>query len=400
VTADADPAPDRPTIEQVDWERLDGRRRAIPWLLVGLVAALGVLAALYRYAQVHNSDLFLRWEPTPLTWVYRVSLVVLAFVVVPPLVRHRERVRRYWRRYRSNRLAVASLAYLVAFTAVALVGPVVVGLPRVDVQAAFQPPLGFSVPHGRIARNCVGPVVGSDISPQCTGSLQHPLGTSRLGSDVGVLLVSGVHVSFQVAVIATVLIVPVATAVGVVAGYVGGPIDTVLMRYVDVQQSVPAFVVYVVLVFVFGPSLLLLVAVFGLLNWGSVARLVRAETLQRRTDAYVTAARSHGASRLTILRRHVLPNVSSTVLVGATQKIPQLVLLETALTFIELGDVGRFHRSFGAIIAMGFDGAYENSALYVWWIWLLPVVVLAVTVVALVVFGDALRDTLDPRVEP
>jgi peptide/nickel transport system permease protein len=92
--------------------------------------------------------------------------------------------------------------------------------------------------------------------------------------------------------------------------------------------------------------------------------------------------------------------VSNTVLVGATQKIPQLVLIETALTFIDLGDVGRRYVSFGETIREGFQGAYENPELEVWWIWVLPVVVLATTVIAFGVVGDALRDVFDPRGEP
>jgi peptide/nickel transport system permease protein len=91
--------------------------------------------------------------------------------------------------------------------------------------------------------------------------------------------------------------------------------------------------------------------------------------------------------------------VSNTVLVGATQKIPQLVLIETALTFIDLGDIGRRYVSFGETIREGFRGAYQNPPLEVWWIWILPVVVLATTIIAFGVVGDALRDVFDPRGE-
>jgi peptide/nickel transport system permease protein len=132
----------------------------------------------------------------------------------------------------------------------------------------------------------------------------------------------------------------------------------------------------------------------------TIARLVRSEVLQRREEQYIEVARSAGVSRLTILRRHVPPNVSNTVLVGATQKIPQLVLVETALTFIGLGDTGRRYQSFGEIVREGFRGAYENPPLEVWWIWILPVVVLGTTVIAFGVGGDALRNVLDPRGEP
>ncbi|MFC4550642.1 MULTISPECIES: ABC transporter permease [Halorussus] len=398
MAADADPSPDREPIEWVDWDRLD-TGRSVPRRLVGLFGALAVVAALYRYSQVHGTDLFLPWSPSLLTWAFRVSLVVLAFLGLPPLVANPERARRYWRRFRRNRLAVASLGYLVAFVVLALVGPVVFGRPKVNPGVGFQPPAFFTVSYGTIAINCVGPVTGTGINPICVGTLRYPLGTTKLGENVLVLLIAGMRVSLQVAVVATAFMIPVATTVGIVSGYVGGRLDTALMRYVDVQQAVPAFVVYLVLVFVFGKSLFLLVAVFGLLNWGSVARLVRSEVLRRREEQYVEVAESAGVSRTTVLRRHLLPNVSNAVLVGATQKIPQLVLIETGVTFLGLGDVGRRYQSFGETIADGFDGAFGNPALEVWWIWVLPVVVLAVTIIAFAVVGDALRDAFDPRGE-
>ena len=400
MTTDTDPTPDETHLESIDWDELDdaGWRLSRRW--VGLAVALAGLGALYRYAQTHGTDLFLPWAPTPLTWAFRVSLVVLAFVAIPPLVGNPERTRRYWRRFRSNRVAVACLGYLAAFVVLGLAGPIILGRPRVNIAVGFQPPAFTTVTYGRIAIDCVGPVVGDAIPRQCVGTLRYPLGTTKLGENMVTLLLSGMHVSLQVAVVATAFMIPIATTVGIVSGYVGGVVDDVLMRYVDVQQSVPAFVVYIVLVFVFGRSLFLLIAVFGLLNWGSIARLVRSEVIQRKEEQYVEVAEAAGVSHPTILRRHILPNVSNTVLVGATQKIPQLVLVETALTFIDLGDVGRLYQSFGETIADGFEGAYENPALEVWWIWVLPVVVLATTIIAFGVVGDALRDVLDPRGEP
>ena len=400
MTTDTDAPTESAPIESIDWESLDGDSRRVPWLFVGYLAALGVLAALYWYSRQTGTDLILSWSPTPLTWLYRVCLVTFAFVALPPLLHNRERTRWYWRRFVSNRVAVVCLAYLVAFVVLALVGPLLMGRPRVELGVGFQPPAFFRVPYGTVAIDCVGPVVGQGYQQYCVGTLRYPLGTTKLGTDMVSLLLSGMHVSFQVAVIATTLMIPVATTVGIVAGYVGGLTDDVLMRYVDVQQSVPALVVYIVLVFVFGKSLFLLVVVFGLLNWGNVAQLVRSEVLQRREEAYIEAAQSAGVGQLTILRKHVLPNVSNTVLVGATQKIPQLVLVETGLTFIDLGDVGRRYQSFGETIADGFAGAYSNSPMEVWWIWILPVVVLGTTVIALAVVGDTMRDVLDPRGEP
>jgi len=381
-------------IEPVDWDRVEGGR-SVPWRLVALIACLGLLAAARLHYGDHG-DLLIQF-PSRLTWVYRASLVVLAFLVVPPLVRNPARTRRRWERFKSNRVAVVCLTYLVVYVLFVLLGPVYVERPQLAVGFGHQPPAFLTAPF---TGDCLGPVVESGGNQICRGTMNFPLGSAHLGYDMRALLFWGMRTTFQVAAITTVIMVPLATAVGVVSGYVGGRVDTLLMGYVDIQQSVPAFVVYIILLFVYGPSLLLLVVVFGLLSWGSMARLVRSETLQRTEESYVEAARAAGVSHLTVLRRHVLPNVSNTVVVGATQKIPQIVLIEAALTYIALGDVGRWYPSFGQTIRSGLDAGYRTSSpgvLDMWWVWLFPAVILAVTVIAINVVGDALRDALDPR---
>ncbi|MFB6081267.1 MAG: ABC transporter permease [Halanaeroarchaeum sp.] len=399
-----DQSPDADDIQSLDWDELSQRRLRIPWRLVG--AVLGVLAVA-AYALSGRSDPLFAWSPSTLTWVYRASLVVILALGLPPLLRAPGRTRRQFERLLSRPAGVVGVLVTGAFVLVGLFGPLLVGRPHTNIRYNFQPPLLGTVPSGTVALNCVGSVTGPAASPVCHGSWQYPLGTTKVGQDMVTLLVSGLHVSFQVAVIAAVLMIPLATAVGVVAGYFGGTVDDVLMRYVDVQQAVPAFVIYIVLLFVFGHSLLLLVAVFGLLNWGSIARLVRSETIQRRQEQYVEVARSAGVGHGTIIRRHVIPNVSNSILVGTTQKIPQLVLIETALTFIDLGDVGRWFQSFGETMAAGFAGTMGRTMfasnlgghgpMTIWWVWVIPMVALAVVVLGLTVLGDALRDVLDPR---
>ncbi|MFB6069541.1 MAG: ABC transporter permease [Halanaeroarchaeum sp.] len=391
-------------LEPLDWDDLGARRRRVPKRLVAAVLGIaGLLAVKYGL----GVDPVYDWSPSNLTWVYRASVIVLVSFGVPPLVTNWHQTKRYVRRLLARPRGLVSFVLTAAFVLVGLFGPVVAGRPHTNAMYTFQPPVFGTVPKGTVALNCVGDVVGTAVNPTCTGSWQFPLGTTKIGQDMVTLLVSGLHVSLQVAVVAAVLMIPIATAVGVVAGYFGGYVDDVLMRYVDVQQAVPAFVVYIVLVFVLGPSLLLLVVVFGLLNWGSIARLVRSETIQRRQEQYVEVARSAGVGHGTIVQRHILPNVSNSILVGTTQKIPQLILIETALTYIDLGDVGRWFQSFGDTIASGFAGTMGStliqgnlgghSPLVIWWIWVLPVVALSITVLALTVLGDVLRDVLDPR---
>lgn len=386
------PTPGETPLEPIDWDRLDSKSRTVPRRLIAFVVGLVAMGALYRHTSAHHVGVLIPWEPTMLTWLYRVSLLTLACFGLPPLVRNTARTGRYWRRFRGDRVAVVCLAYLIVFVLLATVGATIVGHPSSQLGDARQPPVLFGAKDGLVVSSCVGPVVEG----YCRGTLSHPLGTNALGQDMIALIVNGMHVSFQVAVITAVLMIPVATVVGLVAGYVGGFVDDALMRYVDVQQSVPAFVVYLILVFVIGPSLFAYVVVFGLLNWGSIARLVRSEVIQRREEGYIEAAKSAGVSRLTILRTHLLPNVSNTILVGATKKVPQIVLLETALTFIGLGDVGRWYLSFGDTINSGFHTGYTDP-INVWWVWTVPVVALVITIVALSIVGDTLRDVYDPR---
>lgn len=372
------------------------------WLgLRSVVALLGAVAlgALLWHDRTRGVDVFLEWSPSELTWLYRLAIVLAAVVALPPLLRHPGRVRRIWDRMTDRRLSALAATYVAGFGAVGLVGPILLGRPRVAPRAGYQPPLFGEVRFGQIATSCAGPIRQEEAARYCLGSLQYPLGTSATGKGMIELLVAGAHVSLQVAVVSLAIIVPLATVVGVVAGYYGGRVDRVLMRYVDVQATIPAIAVYVVATFLFGSSLLLLIAVFGLFNWGDVARLVRSETRRRSEDAFVDAAAVAGMSDLTVVRRHLLPNVSNTVVTGATQKLPKLILLEAGLTYIELGDVGRYFPSFGGTIRAGFQGAYGQSPLEVWWIWVLPGVGLSLTAAAVAVVGDALRDALDPRTE-
>jgi peptide/nickel transport system permease protein len=389
--------------ESIDWNEVDGSGLLLGWRTMGFVLSLGLLGALFCYdwlivsgsAPTLGTQGGISWDLTPLDWLFVLSLAALFFYVVVPLVRNRQQTRRHWRHLRTNKLAVASLLYLVGFLIIGTIGPVVLGRPDTNILAKNQPPVFFTVEYGRVALNCLGEVTQSATSSQCHGTLQYPLGTTGAGEDMVTVAAAGMRVSLQVALITSMIAIPIATAVGTVAGYTGGLVDEVLMRYVDVQQAVPAFLVYLILIFVLGRSLFLIVVVFGLLSWGGVARLVRSETIQRREEGYIMAAKNAGVSRFQILRRHLLPNVSNTVITATTHLIPLLVLAEAALAFLELGVIAL--PSWGQMISRGFTGNYFAQA---WWVWLIPLLLLIATIVAFSVLGDALRDVLDPREEP
>jgi peptide/nickel transport system permease protein len=388
--------------ESIDWERMEDSAPLAGRRTVAFLVSVGLLAGLFCYdwfiAASNQPTLGtqggLNWDVTRLDWLFVLSLLALLFYVVVPLASNREQTKRYWRRLRTNKVAVVSVLYLVGFIVVGTVGPILLGRPDANILAKYQPPLLFTV-EGSAALNCLGEVTQSATSSLCHGTLQYPLGTTIAGAGMLTVVVVGMRISLQVALITSMIIVPIATTVGTVAGYAGGLTDEILMRYVDVQQAVPAFLVYLILIFVLGRSLFLIVLVFGLLSWGGVARLVRSETIQRREEGYIMAARNAGVGRAQILRRHLLPNVSSTVITATTHLIPLLILAEAALAFLELGVIAL--PSWGQTIALSYQGDYFLQA---WWVWLLPLLFLTATVTSLSVLGDALRDALDPRGEP
>lgn len=382
-------SPSTESFEDIDWDAASGPRVATRTrvFLAGLVA-LG-LAFVYDYRAVASDEpLVGEWVVTQMDWLLLVSLLALACYVAWPLAENRRLTRHYWRRLRSNRLAVASLAYLVVFFVLGLLGPALVGRPEIELVATHQPPFAASVPTEYVA-DCLGPVADG----RCHGTLERPFGTDGNSRDVLVYTINGMQTALQVSLLTAMVIAPVAIAVGTVAAYFGGWVDEILMRYVDLQETIPPFFVYLVAQFVLGPSVLLIVAVFGLLDWGSVARLVRSEALKKREEAFVLAARNSGAGRLQVLRRHLVPNVSHTVVVAVTLQLPTLILIEATLAFLGFGAPGTW--SWGTIIAAGM-----RQFPTFWWVPMFPVAAMAATAVSFNLLGDALRDVLDPRVEP
>ena len=383
--------------DAIDWSEVDDGRLAASRRTQAFVAALCVLVALFVYDTVTGYDLWIGawYTSSRIDWLYLVSLVVFAFYVVVPLARNRERTVQYWRRFRTNRLAVLCLLYLVVFFGLGAASLLVLGRPEINIQYSYQPPLFFTIEAGTIAQNCAGQVTGPPIEQYCHGSLRFPLGTNLSGQSMLGLALAGMGVALVVALVTSMIMVPIATVVGVTAGYSGGWVDDALMRYVDIQQTVPAFLIYILLSLVYGASLFLIVLTFGLLSWGGVARLVRSEVKKRREELYITAAESAGASRLRIVRKHILPNVSNTVVTATTRQIPFLILAEAAIAFIgKIGDENV--PSWGEAIALGFDVSRFPKT---WWLVAVPAVFLVVTVFSFSVVGDALRDTLDPRGE-
>jgi len=223
-------------------------------------------------------------------------------------------------------------------------------------------------------------------------SLAHPFGTDFASRDVLSRVMYGARVSLPVALLAVVVSTTVGTLYGAIAGFAGGRADAIMMRVIDAALAIPRLLLLIAILVLWGavgvPALILLL---GLTGWFAVSRLVRAEVLALRDRDMVVAARALGARNSAIIRRHILPNVLSPVIVAATLGVANVILIEAGLSYLGIG-VRPPAASWGNIIQ---DGADQIGTL--WWVSLFPGAAIVITVAAFNVVGDRLRDALDPR---
>ena len=360
------------TFERIDWGAVDDGDDGLPPAVeaeVGAFLALGAAFA-YDYLVLRDTPTIgaVGLDLTSVEWLLVTVILLGVFHVVLPLYRNGRMTRYYWRQFRKNRAAVVSLGFLGFVFVVGLFGPLVWTGPNqaIDYGAAYRPPVFIG------------------------GSWEHALGTDAQGRPVWHLIVYGMRVSLEVGLISMVFAVSIGTVVGTAAAYFGGYVDEVLMRYVDLQQTFPVFILLLLLIYLYGPSLLLIIALYGLFSWEGTARLVRSEALQRSEESYVRASEATGADRWWTIRRHLIPNVSSTVITAATLSIPVFILGEASLSFLGFGDPDVF--SWGRTIS---DGRSDLSNAP--WISTIPGFFLFLSVLAFNFVGDALRDAIDPR---
>ena len=217
------------------------------------------------------------------------------------------------------------------------------------------------------------------------------LGSDSLGRDVAAGIAHGAFVSLLVGAVSTAVALGVGVGLGALAGYAGGWVDDVVMRFTEFFQTVPSFVLAVVIVAVFTPSLPSIVAAIAIVSWPPVTRVVRAEFMSLRSREFVQAAEVLGRSRLSIVFRDILPNALSPVLVLASLMVASAILLESALSFLGLGDPNRM--SWGYMIGSG-----RSVIRLAWWMSVFPGIAIFLTVLALNLVGDGLADALNPRV--
>jgi peptide/nickel transport system permease protein len=232
------------------------------------------------------------------------------------------------------------------------------------------------------------PIDAANLPPAPT----HPMGTDPLSRDVLSRVVSGARVSLAVSLISVALAVTLGAAVGLVSGYVGGALDEALMRVVDAALAIPRlFLLLLVLAVAERLALPTLIVLIGTTGWFATARVVRAEVLRLREDVFVRAAEALGAARRRIIFRHLLPNTLGPLLVAATLGVGDVILLEAGLSFLGLG-VQPPTPSWGGMILDAKPVLTDAP-----WVGIFPGLAVVLTVLSVNLFGDALRDAVDPR---
>jgi peptide/nickel transport system permease protein len=271
------------------------------------------------------------------------------------------------RAFQKNRIAVVGLITLACFYLIALVAPLI-------------------SPHD--------PTVQNSLTTQrmlAPGGV-FPLGTDGLARDVFSRILYGARISLSIGFVAVGISVTIGTLLGAISGFLGGKVDAVVMRFVDMVISFPPLVLLIVIIALFNQSsIFLIIAVLGFTQWPGTARLVRGEVLSLRERDFIQAARALGFTRTRIILRHVIPNTMAPVIVAATLGIGNVIILEAGLSFLGIG-IQPPTPSWGSMVAAG-----RANLLGGWWISTFPGLAIVFTVIAFNLVGDGLRDALDPR---
>jgi ABC-type dipeptide/oligopeptide/nickel transport system permease subunit len=224
------------------------------------------------------------------------------------------------------------------------------------------------------------------------GSMTYPLGTDNVGRDIWSRIIHGSRISLIVGVCAVGVSLLIGVTLGLISGFWSGHIDATIMALVDIMLAFPQLILAFAMVAVLGPGIGNIILVLGVTGWERYARVVRAEVLALREREFVQAARAVGVSNLKIVFGHIMPNTFSSVIVMATLQTAQAILAEAALSFLGLG-TGRTYPSWGQMISLGRD--YISIA---WWLSTFPGLAILLTVLAINLVGDRIRDVFDPRV--
>lgn len=289
-----------------------------------------------------------------------------------------------WRRLMKNKLAVFGMIVVAIITLASITGPFIIK------QLTGMTP--DYIPSDVAVLRSIPPLTGLNGAFSWT----HPMGTDNQGRDLLARVLQGGQVSLMVGIIATLVSLVIGVSYGATAGYLGGRIDNLMMRLVDVLYSLPYIIIVIVLLAVFRSQnargqVILLFAALGSVSWLTMARIVRGQVLSLKNQEFVLAARATGVSTPRIIFRHIVPNTLGPVIVYATLTIPTIMLTEAFLSFLGFG-VQPPLASWGSLATEGI----QNFGIFPWQL-VFPGATMALTLFSLNFFGDGLRDALDPQ---
>ncbi|PIV24083.1 MAG: peptide ABC transporter permease [Deltaproteobacteria bacterium CG_4_8_14_3_um_filter_45_9] len=276
----------------------------------------------------------------------------------------KQQIKNFWRHFKKNRLGVGGLVIIVIVFFIAIF-------------ASFLSPYDYGK---------------TDVSLKLKSpSFQHYLGTDQLGRDVFSRMLYGSQISLSVGFVAVGISILIGILVGAMAGYKGGWVDSLLMRFVDIMLSFPSFFLILTVVAILRPNIYNVMIVIGITSWEGTARFVRAEFLSLRERDYVQAARALGVKDRRIIFRHILPNALAPVFVTASLGVASAILIEAGLSFLGFG-VQPPAPSWGNILTEGRTYIFDA-----WWLTVFPGLAILITVLSFNLFGEGLRDAIDPR---
>ncbi|AZR73693.1 peptide ABC transporter permease [Anoxybacter fermentans] len=273
-----------------------------------------------------------------------------------------------WKRLKKNKLAVISLWIIIFLYLMAIFAPYIAPyeLDEMDFENLWGPP-----------------------------SKQHWMGTDAMGRDLLTLIIYGSRVSLTVGIVSMLIAVSIGTLLGAIAGYYGGIVDSIIMRFTDIALCFPSFFLILTIVALFGNGIYKVIVIIGLTSWMGVTRLVRGQFLSLKEREFVEGARALGANDARIIFKHLLPNSMAPIIVASTLRIGSTILTEAVLSFLGLG-VKQGTVSWGGILreAQSITVMVETP-----WVAIFPGLMIFITVLAFNLLGDGLRDALDPKLK-
>ena len=287
-------------------------------------------------------------------------------------VRGRSLLRDAFNRFLRNKAAMASVVILTLIVLFVLFGPLLSQWSNEEIDWVVM-----------------GDVKGMGMPSLETG---HYFGVDDLGRDLYARTIQATRTSLLVGLIGAAMALVVGTLWGVVAGYFGGRLDSVMMRFVDIMLAIPLTLILILILVVAGRSFVALFLGLGAVSWLTMSRIVRGQTLTLKGREFIEAARATGVSEATIIRRHILPNLAGVVIVYASLLVPEMILAESFISFLGLG-ISEPNTSLGRLIAEG-AGTMAYGTL---WQLLFPLFFYVTLIIAMFFIGDGLRDALDPK---